>query len=68
MAKNSDYGQRLVTMEESASLGLSLEWQNADWIMWRVAHPVTPVLSALVQPVDETKPVDAATATAPTLP
>lgn len=57
MAKNSTYGQRLVAPAEASSFGLTMEWENAEWVLWRISHPVA------AEPT-----VDSAFSTVPTLP
>ncbi len=37
MAKNSTYSQTLLTDAEAAALGLTKAWDNAGWVIWRVA-------------------------------
>lgn len=46
MAKNSTYGQQLVTPEAAPALGLSLAWENAEWVLWRFAVPSPPAVAS----------------------
>ena len=76
MAKNSTYGQQLVTEQEAAPLGLTLDWQNSEWVLWRIVHPQpsspvvvpTPIVDAMVGSTTAPDPSTQPSVTTPTIP
>lgn len=43
MEKGGTYSQRLLSADEAASYGLTMEWENEGWVIWRVSSSVPAV-------------------------
>jgi hypothetical protein len=39
MAKDSTYSQYLLTDAEAAAMGIAKEWENANFVLWKIPDP-----------------------------